>query len=73
MNYGMIAHGYDKDRNMINHGVIAHLCYCNRAELSMQMMEGLDGWRLMEHVSAKDAVLTLAGASPGSGVLYEQV
>jgi len=33
-------------------------------------MEGLDGRRLMEHLSAKDAVLTLVGASPGSGVLH---
>ena len=26
----------------------------------------------MEHLSAKDAVLTLAGESPGSGVLHEE-
>ena len=30
-------------------------------------MEGLDGRRLMVHLSAKDEVLTLAGVSPGSG------
>ena len=30
-------------------------------------MEGLDGRRLMEHLSAKDEVLTLASVSPGSG------
>ena len=30
-------------------------------------MEGLDGRRLMEHLSAKDAALTLADVSPGSG------
>ena len=36
-------------------------------------MEGLDGRRLMEHLSAKDAVLTLAGVSPGSGVLHQEV
>ena len=27
----------------------------------------------MEHLSAKDAVLTLAGVSPGSGVLHQEV
>ena len=36
-------------------------------------MEGLDGRRLMEHLSAKDEVLTLAGVSPGSGVLHQEV
>ena len=35
-------------------------------------MEGLDG-RLKEHLSAKDAALTLAGVSPGSGVLHQEV
>ena len=30
-------------------------------------MEGFDLRRLMEHLSAKDAVLTLAGVSLGSG------
>ena len=29
--------------------------------------------RLMECLSAKDAVLTLAGVSPGSGVLHQEV
>ena len=33
--------------------------------------EVLDGRKLMEHPSAKDAVLTLAGVSPGSGVLHQ--
>ena len=33
----------------------------------------MDGRRLMEHLSAKDAVLTLAGASLGSGVLHEEI
>ena len=28
---------------------------------------------LMEHLSARDEVLTLAGASPGSGVLHQEV
>ena len=36
-------------------------------------MEGLDGRRLMEHLSANDEVLTLAGVSPGSGVLHQEV
>ena len=27
---------------------------------------------LMEHLSAKDEVLTLAGVSPGSGVLHKK-
>ena len=36
-------------------------------------MEGLDGRRLMEHLSTKDAVLTLAGVSPGSRVLHQEV
>ena len=28
---------------------------------------------LMEHLPAKDEVSTLAGVSPGSGVLYQEV
>src|SRR3954465_4069089 len=36
-------------------------------------MEGLDGRRLMENLSARDEVLTLAGVSPGSGVLHQEV
>ena len=36
-------------------------------------MEGLDGRRLMEHLSAKDEVLNLASVSPGSGVLHQEV
>ena len=28
---------------------------------------------LMEHLSVKDKVLTLAGVSPGSGVLHQEV
>ena len=54
------------------HDVIFRLCYCHCVELSMHFLEGLDGRRLMEHLLAKDAVLTLAGASPGSGVLHEE-
>ena len=36
-------------------------------------MEGLDGRRLMEHLSANVGVLTLAGVSLGSGVLHQEV
>ena len=43
INYGMIAHGNDKSRNMAIHDVIARLCYCYRAELSMHM-HGRIGW-----------------------------
>ena len=43
INYGMIAHGNDKGRNMAIHDVIARLCYCHRAELSMHM-HGRTGW-----------------------------
>ena len=35
-------------------------------------MEGLDGRKLMEHPSTKDADLTLAGVSPGSGELHRE-
>ena len=37
INYGLIAHGNDKSRNTAIHEVIARLCYCHRAELSMHM------------------------------------
>ena len=43
INYGMIAHGNDKSRNTAIHDVIARLCYCHRAELSMHM-HGRIGW-----------------------------
>ena len=69
----MIAHGNDMGINTTIHDVIARLCYCHRAELSMHFLEGLDGRRLMGHLSAKDAVLTLAGVSPGSGELHQEV
>ena len=36
-------------------------------------MEGLDGRRPMEHLTARGEVLTLAGVSPGSGVLHQEV
>ena len=36
-------------------------------------MEGLDGRRLMEHLSARGEVLTLASVSPGFGVLHQEV
>ena len=38
INYGMKAHGNDKGRNTVDHDVIAHLCYCHRAELSMHFL-----------------------------------
>ena len=37
INYGEIAHGNDKRTTMAIHKVIARLCYCYRAELSMHM------------------------------------
>ena len=43
INYGMIAHGKDKSKNMDIHDVIVRLCYCHRAELSMHM-HGRIGW-----------------------------
>ena len=36
-------------------------------------MEGLDGIRVMEHLSARDEVLTLDGVSLESGVLHQEV
>ena len=33
---------------------------------------GFDGRRLMEHLSARGEVLTLAGVSPGSGELHQE-
>ena len=44
INYGMIAHGNDKSRNTDIHDVIARLCYCHRAELSMHFF-GRIGWQ----------------------------
>ena len=35
INYGEIAHGNDKSRNTVIHDVIARLCYCHHAELSL--------------------------------------
>ena len=72
-NYGMITHGNDMGMNTANHDVIARVCYCHCVELSMHSLEGLDGRRLMEHLSAKDEVLALAGVSPGSGVVHQEV
>ena len=43
INYGEIAHGYDKSRNTAIHDVIVRLCYFHRAELSMHM-QGRIGW-----------------------------
>ena len=38
INYGEIAHENDKSRNTAIHDVIARLCYCHRAELSMHFI-----------------------------------
>ena len=73
INYGEIAHGNDKSRNMDIHDAITRSCYCHHEKLSMHSSEELDGRKLMVHLSAKDAVLTLAGVSPGSGVLHEEI
>ena len=43
INYGEIAHGNDKRTTTVIHEVIACLCYCHRAELSMHM-HGRIGW-----------------------------
>ena len=43
INYGEIAHGNDKRTTIAIHEVIARLCYCHRAELSMHM-HGRIGW-----------------------------
>ena len=43
INYGEIAHGNDKRTTTAIHEVIARLCYCHRAELSMHM-HGRIGW-----------------------------
>ena len=37
INYGMIAHGNDMGINTTIQDVIARLCYCHRAELSMHV------------------------------------
>ena len=65
----MISHGRNIVINMDIHDVIGRLCYCHHAELSMHSSEGLDGRRLKEHLSAKDAVLTLAGVPRDTGDL----
>ena len=43
ISYGMKAHGSNMGIDTANHGVITRLCYCHRAELSMQM-HGRIGW-----------------------------
>ena len=43
ISYGMKAHGSNMGINTDTHGVITRLCYCRRAELSMQM-HGRIGW-----------------------------
>ena len=43
INYGMKVHGSNMGIDTTNHGIIARLCYCHRAELSMQM-HGRIGW-----------------------------
>ena len=59
--------------DMAIHDVIARLCYCHRAELNMQM-HGRIGWQEgWWSTYQQDEVLTLAGVSPGSGVLHQEV
>ena len=73
INYGMIAHGNDKGRNMAIHDVIARLCYCHRAELSMQM-HGRIEWQNAEGASVSEGCsFNIAGTSPGSGILHQEV
>ena len=43
-NYRMKAHGSNMGIDTANHGVIARLCYCHCAELSMHM-HGRIGWQ----------------------------
>ena len=43
INNGMKAHGSNMGINADTHGVITRLCYCHRADLSMQMHGGI-GW-----------------------------
>ena len=43
ISYGMKAHGSNMGIDTGDHGVITRLCYCHRAELSMQM-HGRIGW-----------------------------
>ena len=43
ISYGMKAHGSNMGIDTAIHDVIARLCYCHRAELSMQM-HGRIGW-----------------------------
>ena len=43
MDIRVSAHGNDKSRNTNIHDVIARLCYCHRAKLSMHM-HGRIGW-----------------------------
>ena len=69
-----IAHGGDMGISMDIHDVIARLCYRRRAELSMHFFGRIGRQKgLMEHLSVKDEVLSLAGVSPGSGVLHQEV
>ena len=44
INYGMIAHGSDKGRNMAVHDAIDRLCYRHRTELSLHFF-GRIGWQ----------------------------
>ena len=44
INHEMKAHGSNMGTYTTDHGVITHLCYCHRVELSMQM-HGRIGWQ----------------------------
>ena len=71
INYGMIVHVNHQGRNMDIQDVIARLCYCHRAELSMHFF-GRIGWKKADGASISKGC-TLAGVSPGSGVLHQEV
>ena len=43
ISYGMKDHGSNRGIDTTNHGIIARLCYCHHAELSMHFF-GRIGW-----------------------------
>ena len=53
INYGEIAHGNDKSRNTVIRDVIAIDTMVTVLSQACLCMEGLDGRRLMEHLSAR--------------------
>ena len=69
----MIAHGNDMGRNTAINDVIARLCYCHRAELSMHFFGRIGLQEGLWNTYQQDEVLTLAGVSPGSGILHQEV